>query len=92
MSETGRSGERTVLAWQRTALAVVAGSLVSARISYERSAVLALVTLLLALPLAGWVLVEARALRRQGVGLEAALLCGAVVVLGAVELTGQAVG
>lgn len=88
MSDLGRPHERTALAWQRTALAVAAGSLVSARLAWEGSGLLALAPLLLALPLAGWVLATARG-RRWSTGLEAALLCTAVAVLGAVELVTQ---
>lgn len=88
MRDPGTPRARTALAWQRTALAVVASSLVSARIAYGRVGPLALVPLLVALPLAAWVLVTARG-RRWSTGLEAALLCAAVVVLGLVELASQ---
>jgi uncharacterized membrane protein YidH (DUF202 family) len=88
VSNLGSPRERTALAWQRTALAVAAGSLISARLAWEGSGVLALAPLLLALPLAGWVLATARG-RRYGTALEAAFLCVAVAVLGAVELVTQ---
>lgn len=88
MSDLGRPHERTVLAWQRTALAVAAGALVSARLAWAGSGLLALAPLLLALPLAGWVLATASQ-RRYSTALEAAFLCTAVAVLGAVELATQ---
>lgn len=52
--------ERTALAWQRTALALMAGSAVVARLTLDRLGVLAVGSLLVVLPLALWVMLESR--------------------------------
>ena len=86
----GTATERTALAWQRTALAVLAGALLLARITFEELGRLAFVVVVVAVPLALWVLVESRSRARRGVlrgGRAAAVLTVAVVVLAAGELT-----
>ncbi len=54
----GLANERTALAWQRTALSVVAAALVVARLSIERVGVLVLVVAVAGVVLGGWVAVE----------------------------------
>jgi uncharacterized membrane protein YidH (DUF202 family) len=60
---------RTALAWQRTALSLLAGSAIVARLTLDSLGVFAVVAFLVVLPLAGWVLWESRAryLRSAGV-------------------------
>jgi uncharacterized membrane protein YidH (DUF202 family) len=58
--DPGVYNERTALAWQRTALALLAGSAVVARLTLDRIGVLALVSLALTMPLALWVMAESR--------------------------------
>lgn len=57
--DSGLSNERTALAWQRTALALVAGAALLARLTTGRVGVLALVLLGLAVALSLWVFSEA---------------------------------
>jgi uncharacterized membrane protein YidH (DUF202 family) len=52
--------ERTALAWQRTALALMAASAVVARLTLDRIGVLAVASVLVTVPLAAWVMVESR--------------------------------
>jgi uncharacterized membrane protein YidH (DUF202 family) len=54
------SNERTALAWQRTALALLAGSAIVARLTVDRIGALAVLSLVVVLPLAIWVMVESR--------------------------------
>ncbi len=56
----GMPNERTALAWQRTALAVLGGSALMARLTLRSSGPAALLILAVALPLSAWVLVESR--------------------------------
>jgi len=56
----GVSRERTALAWQRTALALVAGSAVLTRLTFERLGLLALLSVGVAAPLGLWVFLESR--------------------------------
>jgi uncharacterized membrane protein YidH (DUF202 family) len=58
--DTGISNERTELAWQRTALSLVAGSAIITRLTFDRLGTIAFVALLAALPLSLWVLVDSR--------------------------------
>lgn len=60
MTASGVSNERTALAWQRTALALLAASAIVARLTLARLGVVAVVSLLVVLPLALWVMVESR--------------------------------
>jgi uncharacterized membrane protein YidH (DUF202 family) len=52
--------ERTALAWQRTALAVLGGSAVVTRLAEHRLGVVAVLGLVIVVPVAGWVLLEGR--------------------------------
>jgi uncharacterized membrane protein YidH (DUF202 family) len=52
----GESHERTTLAWQRTALALVAGSAVLTRLTFDRLGPLALLSVGVAAPLGLWLL------------------------------------
>jgi uncharacterized membrane protein YidH (DUF202 family) len=60
---------RTALAWQRTALSLLAGSAIVARLTLDSLGLVAVAAFLVVLPLAGWVLWESRAryLRTAGV-------------------------
>lgn len=58
--EAGVYNERTSLAWQRTALALVAGSAIVARLTLDRLGPVAVASLVLVLPLALWVMLESR--------------------------------
>lgn len=58
--DPGLSNERTALAWQRTALALIAATAVMARLTWSRLGPLAAVTLTVALVLALWVFFESR--------------------------------
>ena len=85
----GTATERTALAWQRTALAVLAGALVLARITFDELGRLAFAVVVAAVPLALWVLVESGIRSRRATargGRAAAVLTVAVVVLAAGEL------
>jgi uncharacterized membrane protein YidH (DUF202 family) len=59
-TDPGVHNERTALAWQRTALALLAGSAVVARLTLDRIGVLAVVSVAVTMPLALWVMVESR--------------------------------
>jgi uncharacterized membrane protein YidH (DUF202 family) len=56
----GLQRERTALAWQRTALSLVVGSVLLARLTFDRLGALALASPAIALPLSVWVLVQSR--------------------------------
>lgn len=95
MDRQGLANERTALAWHRTALAVVAGSAVMARLTLGRLGVSALVLLGAALALGGWIVVESRSRYRHGGerghrpargGRAAAMLSLAVVLMAMAEL------
>lgn len=60
MSDLGVSNERTALAWQRTALALMAGTTIMARLTFEDLGWMSLVVLSVALVLCGWVFIESR--------------------------------
>lgn len=60
MFEPGAQNERTALAWQRTALSLMAGSAVLARLTFERLGLLSLVAVLIAFVLSSWVFWESR--------------------------------
>jgi uncharacterized membrane protein YidH (DUF202 family) len=59
-ADEGRANERTALAWQRTALALMAGTAILARLTFDRLGIAAVVVLGFALVLAAWVLIESR--------------------------------
>lgn len=56
--DPGASNERTALAWQRTALALIAAAAIMARLTGSTLGTLAGVALGAAMVLAGWVFVE----------------------------------
>jgi uncharacterized membrane protein YidH (DUF202 family) len=58
--DAGAGNERTALAWQRTALALLAGAALLTRLTLDRLGWFALASVLVAGPLAGWVFVESR--------------------------------
>src|SRR5688572_3604201 len=58
--DVGVSSERTALAWQRTALALLAGGVIIPRLTFERVGLVASVALGVVMPLSVWVLVETR--------------------------------
>lgn len=59
-ADAGGANERTALAWQRTALAVVAGSAVVARLTWRDLAAAALVPLVASMVLGLWIFAESR--------------------------------
>lgn len=58
--DVGVSNERTALAWQRTALALLAGAAILFGLTLERLGLVAFVALAVVMPLSAWVLVESR--------------------------------
>lgn len=62
--DAGESHERTALAWQRTALALVAGSAVLTRLTFERLGLLALLSVGVAAPLGLWLFLVSRGRHR----------------------------
>ena len=58
--DPGVSNERTALAWQRTALSLIAASAVIARLTWSRLGVVAVAALTVATLLSLWVFVESR--------------------------------
>lgn len=93
--DPGTSRSRTVLAWQRTALSVAAGTLLLVRLGYDELGQAVLLALL-GLPLAAWVVLHGartqpglsagRAARVLPTGLAGALLALAITALCLVEL------
>ena len=65
----GVQNERTALAWQRTALSLMAGSVLLTRLTFDRLGAFALASVLVALPLSLWVLLESRGRYRHDAGL-----------------------
>jgi uncharacterized membrane protein YidH (DUF202 family) len=94
-ADPGISNERTALAWQRTALSLIAGAAVLGRLTFDRLGVLAVVALGVSVLLALWVLTESRGryahdagvrLRDRSRGGRApAALAAATVVVGLTE-------
>lgn len=58
--DEGMGNERTALAWQRTALALIGGSAVLSRLTFDELGLLALLSLAVAGPLGAWVFLESR--------------------------------
>jgi uncharacterized membrane protein YidH (DUF202 family) len=58
VGDAGASNERTALAWQRTALSLVAGSAIMARLTWSSLGIVAVATLTAAMVLSLWVFVE----------------------------------
>lgn len=65
MTAPGLAQERTSLAWQRTALAILTGSMLLARLTFDVLGVPALVLMLAAAALAAKVLLESRGRQRS---------------------------
>jgi uncharacterized membrane protein YidH (DUF202 family) len=88
--------DRTVLAWQRTALSLLGGSVLVARLAYPRIGVLALAAVVLLLPLAAAILAIGRGGQGPGAPARAgrigALLAGVVAVTAVTQLVALAVG
>ncbi|RKT55127.1 DUF202 domain-containing protein [Saccharothrix australiensis] len=86
--DRGAQPERTALAWQRTALAMIAGSAVLTRLTVDRVGPLALVGLVVTVSLGLVVLVAARWRYREGrrgrpggAGLPLAVAVGTVAMI-----------
>lgn len=58
--DPGVYNERTALAWQRTALALVAGAAIVSRLSLDSLGVFAVLAVAVAVPVGGWVLWASR--------------------------------
>jgi uncharacterized membrane protein YidH (DUF202 family) len=88
--------DRTVLAWQRTALSLLGGSVLVARLAYPRIGVLALAAVVLLLPLGAASLAIGRGGQGPGAPARAgrigALLAGVVAVTAVTQLVALAVG
>ncbi len=67
-ADPGISNERTALAWQRTALSLVAGSAIIARLGVEDAGLVIVVLLAVAAALGLWVFVESSARYRHSHG------------------------
>jgi uncharacterized membrane protein YidH (DUF202 family) len=67
-ADVGASGERTALAWQRTALGLVAGAAIMARLSAGDVGGVAVLCLAAAMLLSAWVFVESVARYRHRSG------------------------
>ncbi len=72
VDDAGLARERTALAWQRTALSLVAACAIMARLTWSTLGLLAITPLLIALGLSVWVFVEswARYAHAGGAGRE----------------------
>lgn len=68
MSDVGLANERTSLAWQRTALAIVASAAVLARLTFDRVGWVAAAVLGVAVLLGLWVFAESRWRYRRHLG------------------------
>ena len=66
--DPGLQNERTALAWQRTALSMLAGSAILARLTWSSAGVSALALLTIAAALSLWVFVESRLRYAQSAG------------------------
>ncbi|HJR36783.1 MAG TPA: DUF202 domain-containing protein [Nocardioidaceae bacterium] len=99
VDDIGVANERTALAWQRTALALIAGTAVMARLSFNELGWSALGILSIAMLLSSWVFVEswlrysqhagARLRARDRGGRAAAALATATVLIAVTELVAQ---
>jgi len=68
MSDPGIANERTALAWQRTALSLVAGAAIIARLAVDQTGPVVLVPLVAAALLGLWIFVESHARYRHSAG------------------------
>lgn len=95
-ADLGAQNERTALAWQRTALSLVAGSAGLSRLTFDRLGPVALVSVVVAVPLSMWVFWESRGRYRHDAGLRirprsrsarsSAALAIAIVAMALIEL------
>jgi uncharacterized membrane protein YidH (DUF202 family) len=84
----GVQNERTALAWQRTALSLIAGSLIVARLTLGPLGAGALVNIVVALPLGTWALVESRRrYRRPALGRDGRAPAAVALGTAAIALT-----
>ena len=96
------ASERTALAWQRTALSLMAGAAILTRLTWDRLGPPALAILVVTLGLSAWVFAESRGRYRDAIGLRPrktrrggrapTLLGVAVVLIALVELVALFVG
>ena len=93
--DPGTSNERTALAWQRTALSLVAACAAMARVTWDALGFSALVIQAVAAALALWVVLESRRRYADGSGEHAChrrdgavplALAGSALLIGATEL------
>lgn len=94
--QEGAQNERTALAWQRTALSLLAGAAVLSRLTFDRLGPVGLLSVGVALPLTLWVFVESRGRYRDTAeirlrsrprgGRAAAALTLVLVIMAATEL------
>lgn len=98
--DRGVSNERTALAWQRTALALMAGAAIMARLTFGKLGWVGIAVLSLAMLLSAWVFLESagryshsadiRPRSRPRGGRAGAWLAGSTVILAAIELAALA--
>ena len=97
VAPSGASGERTVLAWQRTAFSLLAGAAVLARLTGDRLGLASLAGLAITASLVLWAVLvvvvggvgvrgRSAAAVRDRDGRPAAALCAGIVVVGLTEL------
>lgn len=94
-TDSGLTAERTRLAWQRTALSVVAGAALMARLTFAELGRSALVLLGVALLLSAWILLDSRTRGRRDRlrgGVASAVLATAVILMALTELASLASG
>ncbi len=65
----GVQNERTALAWQRTALSLLASSLILARLTFGRLGVVSLVPVVAAVAVTAWIFFESRGRYRHDAGI-----------------------
>ena len=66
--DPGLGNERTALAWQRTALSLLAGSAILARLTFDRLGPVALLSVAVAGPVGLWLFLESRGRYRHDAG------------------------
>ncbi len=99
----GVQNERTALAWQRTALSLIAGSAALTRLTFDRLGFVSLVSVVVTVPLCAWVLTHSRNRYQRRVstaahqsgghgGIASAALTLSVVVMALTELAALLIG
>lgn len=96
MRDPGAGNARTALAWQRTALSLVAGSALLSRLTLDQLGSVALLSFAVVAPLGTWVFLESRGRYRHDAGIALrprarggrapAALALATLVMGVTEL------